>query len=73
MYSTHNESKSVIAEKFFKKLKVKIYKKITANDSKSYMSYLNKLVDQYNRTYHHYIGRKPVNADYPARFRINKL
>ena len=26
---------------------------MTANDSKSYLSYLNKLVDQYNNTYYH--------------------
>ena len=26
---------------------------MTANDSKSYLSYLNKLVDQYNNNYHH--------------------
>ena len=45
MYSTHNEDKSVIAERFVKTLKAKIYRKMTANDSKSYLSYLNKLVD----------------------------
>ena len=39
---------------------------MTANDSKSYFSYLNKLVDQYNNTYHHSIGKKPVNANYSA-------
>ena len=66
MYSTHNEGKSVIAERFIKTLKSKIYKKITANDSKSYLSYLNKLVDQYNNTYHHYVNKKPINADYSA-------
>ena len=57
MYSTHNEGKSVIAESFIETLKVKICKKRTANDSKSYLSYLNKLVDQYNNTYHHSIGK----------------
>ena len=31
---------------------------MTANDSKSYLSYLNKLVDQYNNTYHHSINTK---------------
>ena len=36
---------------------------MTANDSKSYLSYLNKLVDQYNNNYHHSIGKKPSNAD----------
>ena len=25
---------------------------------------MNKLVDQYNNTYHHYINKKPINADY---------
>ena len=50
MYSIHNEGKSVIAERFIKTLKAKIYKKMTAND---------KLVDQYDDTYHHSIGKKP--------------
>ena len=39
---------------------------MTANDSKSYLPYLNKLVDPYNDTYHHYINKKPINADYSA-------
>ena len=43
IYSTHNEGKSVIAERFIKTLKSKIYKKMTANDSRSYLPYLNKL------------------------------
>ena len=34
-----------------------------ANDSKFYLSYLNKLEDQYNNTYHS-INKKPINADY---------
>ena len=55
MYSTHNEGKSVIAERFIKTLKTKMYKKMTSNDSKSYLSYLNKLIDQYKNTYHHSI------------------
>ena len=38
---------------------------MTANDSKSYLPYLNKLVDQYN-TCHHSINKKPINADHSA-------
>ena len=38
---------------------------MTAND-KSYLSYLNKSVDEYNNTYHHSINRKPINAYYSA-------
>ena len=59
MYSTHNEGKSVIAERFTKTLKATIYKKVTANDSKSYLPYLNKLVD----TCHHSIGKRFVSAN----------
>ena len=66
MYYTHNEGKSVIAERFIKTLKSKIYKKMTANDSKSYLSYLNKLADQYNNTYYHYITKKLINTYYSA-------
>ena len=66
MYCTHNEGTSVIAEMFMKTWKAKIYKKITANDSKSYLAYLNKLEDQYDNTYHYSSNKKPVNADYSA-------
>ena len=45
LYPAHNESRSVIVEMFTKTLKARIYKKMTANDSKSYLRYLNKLVD----------------------------
>ena len=34
MYSTHNKGKSVIAERIIKTFKAKIYKEMTANDSK---------------------------------------
>ena len=66
MYWTHNEGKTIIAERFIKTLKTKIYKKMAASDSKSYLPYLNKLVDEYNNTYHHSINKKPINADYFA-------
>ena len=39
---------------------------MTANDSKSYLSYLNKLVDQSNNTYHHSVSKKPINTNYSA-------
>ena len=35
---------------------------MTANDRKSYLSYLNKLVDQYNNAYRHSINKKSINA-----------
>ena len=45
IYSELNEGKPVT---FIKTLKPRISKKMTTNNSKSYHSYLNKLVDQQN-------------------------
>ena len=45
---------------------------MTANDSKSYLAYLTKLVDQYNNTFHHSINQKPINADHSALTRKKK-
>ena len=39
---------------------------MAANDSKSCLSYLNRLVDQCNKTYQNSIGKKNVNSDYSA-------
>ena len=39
---------------------------MTAKDSKSYLSYLNKLINQCDNTYHHSINKKPINTDYSA-------
>ena len=66
MFSTHNEGKSVVSEKFIKTWKVNVYKRMTANGRKSYISYLNKLVDQYNIAYYHAINKKTINASYSA-------
>ena len=41
---------------------------MAANDSKSYLGYLNDLVDKYNNIYHCSIGKKSVGADYSALF-----
>ena len=38
--------------KVYKRMKGQNLQKMTANDSKSCLAYLNKLVDQYNNTYH---------------------
>ena len=39
---------------------------MTANDNKSYLSYLNKVLDQYNNTYYSSIGENPLNAHISA-------
>ena len=57
MYLTHNEGKSVVAERFIKNLKTKTYKKFTVSDNKSFLGYLNELVDECNNTYQRSIGK----------------
>ena len=42
IYLTHNEGNSGIAERFIRSLVCKINKKLTADDSKHYLSCLNK-------------------------------
>ena len=37
---------------------------MTANDNKSYLNHLNKLLDQYNNIYDRFINKKSINADY---------
>ena len=39
---------------------------MTANDSKFYLPYLNKLLNRQNNTYHDSVNRKAINADYSA-------
>ena len=51
MYSTFNEGKSVVAERFTKNLKNKIYKDMTSIGKSVYFNVLNDIVDKYNNTY----------------------
>ena len=46
---------------------------MTANDTKSFLPYLNKLVDQYNNTYHHSINKTPTDADYSILKHLRKI
>ena len=40
--------------------------KMASDDNKSYLPYLNKLVHQYNDTYHHSIEKNIINSNYSA-------
>ena len=53
-YSTHNKGKEVVDERFIKPLESKIYNKMAANNKKSYLGQLNKLVVEYNNTYNYF-------------------
>ena len=71
--SNHIEFKSVITGRFIRTLKGKICNKMTANDSKCYLDYLNNFVDEYNNIYHCSIGEKPIHAGYSALKKLNQV
>ena len=62
MYSIHNEGKSVVAERFIRTLKTKIYKYMTSISKNVYLNKLYDIVNEYNNTYHKTIKMKPVNV-----------
>ena len=51
MYSTHNEGKSVVAERFIRTLKIKIFKHMTSISKNIYVDKLDDVVNKYNNTY----------------------
>ena len=51
MYSIHNKGKPVVAERFIRTLKNKIYKHMTAVSKNVYFDVLDDIVDKYNDTY----------------------
>ena len=62
MYSIHNEGKSVVAERFIRTLKNKIYKYMTTISKNVYIDKLDDIVDEYNNTYHKTIKMKPIGV-----------
>ena len=62
MYSTFNEGKSVVAERFIGTLKNKIYKHMTAISKNVYYDALDDIVDKYSNTVHRTIKMKPVDV-----------
>ena len=63
MYSIHNEGKSVVAERFIRPLKTKIYKYMTSVLKNVYIDKLDDIVGEYNNTYHRTINVKPVDVN----------
>ena len=60
MCPMQNEGKSVIAERFIRTLKNKIYKHMTSVSKSVYVDILHDIVNKYNNTYHSTIKMKPV-------------
>ena len=62
MYSTFNEGKSVVAERFIRTLKNKLYKHMTATGKNVYYDVLDDVVNEYNNTKHNTIKMKPKDV-----------
>ena len=62
MYSTDNEGKSVVTERFTRTLKIKIYKYMTSVSKNVYIDKLDDIVNKYSNTYHGTIKMKPLDV-----------
>ena len=72
MYSTNNEGKSVVAERFIRTLKSKINKYTTSIFKNMYIDKLNIIVNKYNNTYHTRIKMKPIDVKDNTYINTNK-
>ena len=61
MYSTYNAGKSVVAERYIRSLKNKIFKHMTAFSKNIYFDVLDDIVNKYNNTVHRTIKMKPID------------
>ena len=62
MYSTFNAGKSVVAERFIRTLKNKLFKHMTAISKNVYFNILDDIVNRYNNTVHRTIKIKPIDV-----------
>ena len=72
MYSIHNEEKSVVAERFLRALKNKIYKYMTLVSKRLYINKLDDIVDEYNNTYHRTTKMKLVDVKHNTYIEFGK-
>ena len=52
IYSTHNEGKSVVVERFIRTVKNKIHRYMTSISKNIYIDKLDDIVNKYNNAYH---------------------
>ena len=62
MYSTYNEGKSVVVERFIRTLKNKLYRHMMATGKNIYYDVLDNIVNEYNNTKHNTIKMKPIDV-----------
>ena len=62
MYSTYNEGKSVVSERFIRTIKNKIYKYMTSISKNVYIDKLDDIVNEYNNVYHRTVKTRPIDV-----------
>ena len=62
MYSTYNEGKSVVSERFIRTLNNKLFKHMTTISKNVYTDLLNDIVNRYSNTVHKTIKVKPIDV-----------
>ena len=72
MYSTYTEGKSVVAERFIRTLKTKLYKHMTAIGKNVYYDVLDDVINTYNNTKHSNIKMKPIDVGNNKRVYIDE-
>ena len=72
MYSAYNEGKSVVAERFIRTLKNKLYKHMMATGKNVYYDVLDDVVNEYNTTQHNTIKMKPKDVKNNKRVYIDE-
>ena len=72
MYSTYNEGKSVVGERFIRTLKNKLYKHMAATGKNVYYDVLDDVVNKYNNAKHSTIKMKPIDVKNNKRVYIDE-
>ena len=71
LYSTENEEKSSVCERWNRTIKTKMWKQFTVQGNTQYLDMLPKLVKQYNNTKHSSIKMTPIQKQ--AKRRMKEL
>ena len=72
MYSTYNEGKSVIAEKFIRTLKNKIFHHMTAVSKNVYFDVFDNILNKFNNTVCRTIKMKPIDVTFDSYAEYNE-
>ena len=72
MYSTYNEGKSVVAGRFIRTLKNKVFKLMKTISKMFYFDVLDDIFNKYNNTVHRAIKMKPIDATHDSSAEYNK-